>query len=562
MPKPSSAAMTRVLARFKRTDTTSFEDAWVGMEPTFQSEKSIKKWQKMAAEDGGEDAYFEDEYMLETQKDVAKAMVKRFKGALDKKEDWRCFAAVDREEDADPWKVKRQNLHFRWDDKALGDFEIKLGLDPETFEYSIKPVPVAWFYDERWVRFLEEIVWGAPLSQGLAPTIAHGGCQFSVSAKTFLTGSLLADDIADKLNHPELSTWIMDWPNPDDRAFRATTRRFAAFRSVLDSYWAGGFHPQAKGALTAESCFLDRGFGPVPAPPPGMMDPKEGPLGEARDVFQTNFGFGRAVRLQAQIVHPGYWQAAHPAEEGYRADQIMRYGEGNLNRLQIAGEWHVKSGKPLEVQRAPAPEQILDSSMLATEASWENRAQMGRTSARDFVEAMLLYLHRARWLAAHPHPTVKATLLQDQLLGGAEETLKKHAPKALERLRQEARKLNLDSSRGRLKSEWIEPETLQWTAWKALPAGERGAVAREVVTRFVEYVEEAASCDPRTKRGDPLEWHRHRIHPSLWKAILDARIELKPEVRREMETFQERRKELLARRPVFSLAGLQPPWEG
>ena len=79
-----------------------------------------------------------------------------------------------------------------------------------------------------------------PHKLGLSPSIAHGGGQFSLSAKTFLTGSLLADDIADKLNHPELATWIMDWPNPDDRAFRAT-RRATARRSGTSSnaYWAG-----------------------------------------------------------------------------------------------------------------------------------------------------------------------------------------------------------------------------------------------------------------------------------------------------------------------------------
>ena len=77
------------------------------------------------------------------------------------------------------------------------------------------------------------------------------------------------------------------------------------------------------------------------------MDRRKGPQGSAREVFQTNFAFGRAVRLRAQDVDPGYWQSAHPDEDGYRPDQIMRYSEGNLNRLQIAGELHVKSGDVL-----------------------------------------------------------------------------------------------------------------------------------------------------------------------------------------------------------------------
>ena len=60
------------------------------------------------------------------------------------------------------------------------------------------------------MRFLERFVWEVPRKRGLAPSIAHGGGQFSLSAKTFLHGSLLADDIATRLNHPELGTWIMD----------------------------------------------------------------------------------------------------------------------------------------------------------------------------------------------------------------------------------------------------------------------------------------------------------------------------------------------------------------
>ena len=73
-------------------------------------------------------------------------------------------------------------------------------------------------------------------------------------------------------------------------------------------------------------------------------------------------------------------QSAHPAEEGYRPDQIMRYSEGNLNRMQIAGEWHVKSGKVLDQERIPELDTPLEPSMLTTEAGWENRGQMSRTS--------------------------------------------------------------------------------------------------------------------------------------------------------------------------------------
>lgn len=51
---------------------SSFDDAWVGMEPTFQSAKSVKKWRKLSEEEGGEDAYFLDAYMLGTLRKVAR----------------------------------------------------------------------------------------------------------------------------------------------------------------------------------------------------------------------------------------------------------------------------------------------------------------------------------------------------------------------------------------------------------------------------------------------------------------------------------------------------------
>jgi hypothetical protein len=422
-------------------------------------------------------------------------------------------------------------------------------------------VPLAWFYDERFVEFLEEFLWKVPMEMGLAPSIAHGGAQFSFSVKTFLPGSLLADDITDRLNHPELSQWVMDWPNPDDRAFRATRERTAAFRRVLESYWAGGFHPRALGELTPENCFFDRGFGPAVGPPPGLMDAR-GPVGPPVEVFQTNFAFGRAVRRHAQNVHPGYWQSAHPRSEGYRPDQIMRYSEGNLNRLQIAGELHVKSAKLLNPERIPPLRAPLRLDMLTDKASWENRAQMGRTSARDFVEALLLDVHRARYLQAHPHVEFRPSILQDQLLADGEATVKKHAgPGPLERLKRAARRANREDSAGRIKADWIEPETLLWAAWRALPKGEKAAIAREVVSGFVERVEEAATADPRpeARENDPMEWHRHRIHPVLWEALAAA-----PGPRdvasRELESWRARQREYLARRPVFSPTDLVPPW--
>ena len=36
--------MTRVLATFKEPTSTDWGNAWAGLEPTFQTEKSIKRW--------------------------------------------------------------------------------------------------------------------------------------------------------------------------------------------------------------------------------------------------------------------------------------------------------------------------------------------------------------------------------------------------------------------------------------------------------------------------------------------------------------------------------------
>ena len=561
MPDP----MTDVLATFRQPTTTGFDNAWLGMEPTFQTRQSVAKWKKMSAVEGGEDAYFETKYMLGVTKRAADGIKRAYQRARKAGAPHAMFRRVEVKSDLDQWEVRRQNIIFHWPGDKHEPFEVRFGLDPETFEYSIKPVPVVWLYDERFVRFMQEFLWDVPLSLGLSPSIAHGGAQFSVSVKTFLGGSLLADDIAARLDHPELSTWIMDWPNSDDRAYRATRERADAFQRTLDAYWACGFHPRAIGPLTPVNAYLDRGFGPAHAPPQGLMDADRGPIGSEQEIFQTNFAFGRAVR-RAQSVHPGYWQASFPDEAGYRPDQIMRYSEGNLNRLQIAGELHVKSGKVLTEDRIPELDAALDISMLADEASYEYRAQMCRTSARDFVEAVLLDIHFAQHLAAHPHVRVRGSLEQDRLLGDAEATLMRHGnAEALDRLRKKARASNLADSRGRLKTDWIEPETLFWEAWKALPKGEQAAIAREAISGFIERVEQAAQHDRRLDhRADPMEWHRHRIHPLLWRALDDASAAPSDNdpVQRELALWQAHRKRYLSRRPRFSQVLSRPPWKG
>jgi hypothetical protein len=57
-----------------------------------------------------------------------------------------------------------------------------------------------------------------------------------------------------------------------------------------------------------------------------------------------------------------------------------------------------------------------------------------------------------------------------------------------------------------------------------------------------------------------MEWHRHRIHPILWKALA-AVPGSRDAARRELESWQARREEYLEQRPVFSQTDLVPPWE-
>jgi hypothetical protein len=555
--------MRSALRAMKSPETTAFGAAWVGLEPTFSSKKAVRKWARMAAEEGGEDAYFKHPYMLRMQRKVARGIRKHYLARQKKKDPACIFARVELERDVDQWKVERQNLVYSRSKGSDDTFEVRFGLDPETFEFSIKPVPVAWLYEAGFVRFLQRFVWDIPLRCGLAPSIAHGGGQFSFSAKTFMRGSLLADDIATRLDHPELCTWIMDYPNPDDRAFRATAARLRAFERVLEAYWNGAFHPRALGVLTVENAFLDRGFAAACEAAPNAMDDRRGPKGSARDVFQTNFAFGRAVRLTAQNVHPGYWQSAHPDEDGYRPDQIMRYSEGNLNRLQIAGELHVKSGKVLDKKDIPELNTPLELDMLYDEASWENRGQMARTSAEDMVEAVLLDVHHAMYLVAHPHVRVRASLAQDQLMAHGVETLERRAPKELRRLRKEAREANLEASHGRMKTDWLEPEVLFWSAWHHLRLGEQAAIAREAIEGFLERVHQAAALDPRNNAGDPMEAHRHRIHPELWRVLERERHVLARarRVRAEWTAWSAARKKYLRRRPVWSVADSRPPWK-
>jgi hypothetical protein len=559
----SDESLTAPLATYRRPDTLSWENAWIGIEPTFTNARALRRWTRLTQKEGGEVDFFWDKYMLRTERQLALAIQRTFERLRRRGEDT-LFDRVVLTVGEDEWGVKRQELDFQWRDRSTESFNVRVGLDPEVFEYSCKPVPLGWFYDERFLGFLQRVLFDVPERLGLAVAAAHGGGQFHASAKTLLQGSLLADDIAYRLDHPELACWTMDAPSPDGRAFRATRERRRAFERVLDAYWSGCFHPRAIGVLTVENALMDRGFDPAALARPELMDQRSGPIGGSRDIFQTNFAFARTVRLRAQNVHPGYWQSAHPDEYGYRPDQIMRYSEGNLNRLQIRGELHVKSGVPLERVEAPEFDLPLEISMLTREASWEYRAQASRTSARDWAEAVLLEMHHAQYLQRHPHVRLRGSLLQDQLLADAAETLQRRGKsELLARLHRQARKLNLAESRGRMKSDWIEPETLFWAAWKALGPAERAEIAREAVCGFAERVQQASTVDPRPGApDDPMRRHRHRVHPLLWKALAWRRSSLKPGdlARRELDAYAADRRTYAARRPMWSPGPARPPW--
>jgi hypothetical protein len=144
------------------------------------------------------------------------------------------------------------------------------------------------------------------------------------------------------------------------------------------------------------------------------------------------------------------------------------------------------------------------------------------------------------------------------------ETLERLAPKVLARLRRQARLSNLEASGGRMKTDWIEPEALFWSVWKHLPLGEKAAIAREAIEGFLERVQQAASRDPRRDAGeDPMEAHRHRIHPVLWRALERERQELARarDVRAEWQAWSADVKKYLARRPVWSVTNLSAPWK-
>jgi hypothetical protein len=126
----TSDPLTAALGRFRDPTATGFADAWVGLEPTFQSRKSVRKWQRMAGEPGGEDAYFLDPYMLRKQRKVARAIRKRYEADQERGLPHCLFARVELEDDLDQWRVRRQNLRFYWHDEGWEPLIVRFSLDP------------------------------------------------------------------------------------------------------------------------------------------------------------------------------------------------------------------------------------------------------------------------------------------------------------------------------------------------------------------------------------------------------------------------------------------------
>src|SRR5437899_10937879 len=105
--------------------------------------------------------------MLRTERAVARAIVERYRAKREGGDEAVLLRRVRVKEGPDQWQVTRQDLKFQWADEELEAFEVRFTLDPETFEYSIKPVPLVWFYDERFVAFLQEFLWKTPRKRGL-----------------------------------------------------------------------------------------------------------------------------------------------------------------------------------------------------------------------------------------------------------------------------------------------------------------------------------------------------------------------------------------------------------
>ena len=105
---------TAVLSTFRDPLTSDFDNAWLGIEPTFQTRKSVRKWMELAKDEEGEEAYFTDPYMLGTLKEVAAGMVKSWRKRRAKDDPACFFDSVERTKELDQWETERHILQFKW----------------------------------------------------------------------------------------------------------------------------------------------------------------------------------------------------------------------------------------------------------------------------------------------------------------------------------------------------------------------------------------------------------------------------------------------------------------
>ena len=84
--KPAATPFTAILSEVGRSDTTDPGHAWLGMEPTFSSKKSVKLWAKLSQTEEMEDQFFEHPYILKKEKAVAQAMLKKYRAARERGE--------------------------------------------------------------------------------------------------------------------------------------------------------------------------------------------------------------------------------------------------------------------------------------------------------------------------------------------------------------------------------------------------------------------------------------------------------------------------------------------
>jgi hypothetical protein len=254
--------------------------------------------------------------------------------------------------------------------------------------------------------------------------------------------------------------------------------------------------------LTAENAYLDRGFGPASHRDASLMDRQSGPTGTSREVFQTNFAFGRTVRLAAQSIDPGYWQSP-PNEVGYKPEQVMRYSEGNLNRLQIAGELHVKSGNP----RGSAGRTRMSARLRAA----DHRGELGEprrcahTSARLRRNAVVGCASRA--ICRLTRASARRVVATGSILGDAGHVGGYGANAVLDRLHAQARLANFEAS-GRIRSTASNRTAVLGAS--TYPSSEQHATHAKPAASWNGFIRPHPWTRPMAIRSDG--WHRHRIH--------------------------------------------------